>query len=168
MVKFKIIFDEYEQRLEITDGTHPADLAIIDKATGWLTPLFKLENVKVISNDLISISNKEIEVKNLEIKPINLIAEEYVKAESVYLKSIEDCLPETSDYTGIHKAALNAMKNSTPVALTQSQHNRKLSLIRELEKVGNGTKNTMSIQRIEELLSYYNLDLTDLIKDELL
>lgn len=168
MIAFNIICDEYNKKFEILDDIHPGDIAVINKETGDISPLFRLDNISVISKDVISINDKEIHKENLELSPLHQIAEDYLKAESVYLKSIEECLPNPNGYTGIHKAALNAMKISKPLALTQTQHNRKLSLIRELEKVGNGTKNTMSIQRIEELISYYSLTIEDLLKTSLL
>lgn len=168
MIEFKIIFDEYDKKFILLDDVQPGDIVLVNKKSGKVSPLFKLDNIEVTSLNSIKFNGEDINIEDVELKPMSFVADEYLKAESVYLKSVEECLPSPDDYTGIHKAAINAMKRTTPLALTKTQHNRKLSLVRELEKVGSGEKSAMSIQRLEELLNYYGLHVSDLIKTDLL
>lgn len=168
MIEFKIVCDEFDKEFIILDDIQPGDLVLVNKKSGKVSPLFKLENITVLTPDSIKFKDEVIMDVDIELKPMSFVADEYLKAESVYLKSVEECLPSPDIYTGIHKAAINAMRRTTPLALTKTQHNRKLALVRELEKVGAGEKNSMSIQRLEELLNYYGLHVTDLLKSDLL
>lgn len=125
-------------------------------------------NIIAIDRNTLCIDGINYSLDMIGIKTINDVATEYVNAKSLYLKSIEECLPEPDDFPPLIKACIKAMRMTQPKVLTQSQHNRKLGHIRELIKIKDGQRASISMARLEELLSYYGLDITDMIKEKYL
>ncbi|MGL5719088.1 MAG: hypothetical protein ACRCX2_39170 [Paraclostridium sp.] len=126
----------------------------------------ELNKIKVLDDNTIKVGEEICEIEGLVVKTMNEVSREYIEAESVYLKSVEDCLPNPDDFPPGYRCVIKAMKMAKPRPLSQTQHNRKLAAIRELEKIAKGVKTTMSIAKLEELLDYYDLTFAMLMKDE--
>lgn len=160
----KLVIDD-DLNLVIKGGVDPDDLLLVINDT-----VKRYCDLKIIPVDTktLTIDGDTYKLSDIVLKTINEVATEYVNANSLYLKSIEDCLPEADGFPPMVSACIKAMKASKPRVLTQTQHNRKLSHIRELEKLKDGQRNNISMARLEELLFCYGLDITDIIKEKYL
>ena len=163
----KIVITE-DIELVITTGDHEKHECVLKTNEGKIHALRWL-NIKAIDKDTVVIDDTEYKIDTLTISSMTSVSEDFIKADSIYLKSLEDCLPDEEDgYPLLYKVAIRAMKMSKAVPLTQTQHNRKLASIRELIKIGNGKKASMSQPKLLELLSFYGLELKDLLREEYL
>ena len=144
-----------------------SDCVAIDK--DGKIKVFEFIEIKVLDKETIMLDNSTYNIEDLVIKTQNQVGREYMESESVYIKSVEDCLPEVTEFhPPLYKASINAMKKTLPLPITQTQHNRKLSAIRDLVKIGEGKKHSMSLNKLIELLSYYGLSFEDLLNKDYL
>lgn len=130
-----------------------------------------LYDVIKLSDDIVTVDNQSIRIDTLKLMSIEEALDKISTPDDDFMiKDIDNKLPDpyNSNLPPFTTAVVIAiMKNSTPHALSRSQHKKKLTIIRninELLESGKGTE--LTIGKAVELLGYYGLTVEDLLKPE--
>lgn len=130
-----------------------------------------LYDVIKLSDDIVTVDNQSIRIDTLKFMSIEEALDKISTPDDDFMiKDIDNKLPDpyNSNLPPFTTAVVIAiMKNSTPHALSRSQHKKKLTIIRninELLESGKGTE--LTIGKAVELLGYYGLTVEDLLKPE--
>lgn len=160
-------------KLIIQDERFPSPDWAFKTMDGLIIPCYIYDAI-VLSDQIVSIRSRNYYIDTLKAVHMDDVESlnDEAASDGVFIKDVSNKLPDPYvDAMAPFTAAviLACSKNEKNIALTKEQHQAKLTILRGITtNIKNGVISEISLKKAEELLGYYGLDLTAIIKDELI
>lgn len=146
------------------------EYALVDETTNHIFVL-DLYDVIIVNKDKVDIGSKRVDRENLRLTRIDELSD-ILNSErpQIVTKDAERKMldPYGHNFKPFTKAIMIAIKNNTRKrGLVRDDYDKILGLIREINKLADGSKD-ISVKKAEELLESYGLSISDIIKEEYL
>lgn len=125
----------------------------------------------VISSELCSIGGRNHYISTLKairMENVTSLQEYQEDGNGVFIKDVKNKLPDPyNDKLNPFTAAvvLACLNKAKDIALTTEQHQKKMTIQRQIRTLIN-SDDDISLKKAEELLSYHGLSIADILKDE--
>lgn len=170
-MEYKYLAVDDKGKLIIQDQRFPSPDWAFKTMDGLIIPCFIYDAI-VLSDQIVSIRSKNYYINTLKAVHMDDVEtlDDEAASDSMFIKDASNKLPDpyVDPMAPFTAAVILACKqNEKSVALTKEQHQAKLTILRGITThIKNGDIVEISVKKAEELLSYYGLDLTAIIKDE--
>ncbi len=170
---YKYLAVDDKGKFVIQDDRFPSPDWAFKTMDGLVIPCYIYDAI-VLSDQIVSIRSKNYYIDTLKAVHMDDVEslDDSASKDAMFIKDASNKLPDpyTESMAPFTAAVILACsKNEKNVALTKEQHQAKLTILRSITtNIKNGVVAEISVKKAEELLSYYGLDLTAIIKEELI
>lgn len=125
----------------------------------------------VLSDEICSIDSRNHYIEHLKAVKMDDVQslQQYQETDNVFVKDVKNKLPDpyTEKLAPFTTAVVLAcLKYAKSTALTSEQHQKKMNIQRHIRTLI-GSDEEISLKKASELLSYYGLDISVLLKSDL-
>lgn len=166
MAGYKYLSIDDDGEIVISDKRFESNDYAFKALDGSIFPCMIYDAV-VLSDELVSIGGMNYYINTLKVVPMESITSLQGQDEDrpSVTKDISSKLPDPTEYKlqPFTSAVITACKMNKPIALTKEEHQNRLTIIRNIK---NNSEVEISVRKASELLSYYGLEIQNIIKDE--